>query len=95
MSKKPRAHTRAGDPSTSFDAARKVDARLLEKQKRVYDIFVAHREMTDLQLQDYCGDAGSTYRTRRAELVALGLLRDSGRKLRQDGSLRIVWEIVE
>lgn len=79
------------DPSTSFEAASSVLPRLRKLQQVVYDHFVAAKQLTDLDLETRCGDHGSTYRTRRAELVELGLLRDTGQRKHQAGRNRIIW----
>jgi hypothetical protein len=47
--------------------------------------------VTDLDIQNHFNDQGSTYRTRRAELVKGGLLKDSGARMRQNGRLRVLW----
>lgn len=88
------AHTRWSDPDTSFEAADKVTPKLKKIQTEVYLLFKAKVRMTDLELQRAFGSSGSTHRTRRAELVELGLIRDSGKRVKQDGSNRIIWEIV-
>ena len=57
-----------------------------DTQKRVLD-FIRSRGAsgcTDLDIQRRFGNHGSTYRTRRAELTALGLVRDSGVRVMQD-----------
>lgn len=90
----PQAHARHSDPSTSHEAARGVTGKLSEKQKAVYGLFVVRREMTDLDICDYFKGPESTYRKRRTDLAGMGLVRDSGRKMMQRGSNRIIWEIV-
>lgn len=93
--KDPHQLVRRTDPGTSFQAAAAVAPKLREIQKVVLEHLRAAgaRGMTDLDLQTECGDHGSTFRTRRSELVDLGLVRDSGRRLLQDGRKRIVWVI--
>lgn len=49
---------------------------------------------TDYDIQQYFEDDRSTYRTRRAELCAMGRIRNSGRTRLQAGSKRTVWEYV-
>lgn len=99
----PKAHARRSDPSTSHEAAAKhTAASLTEKQQIVLAAFRERRQMTDADLQDHLrsigiikdGKNGSTYRTRRGELVDLGRVRNSGRRKHQEGSNRIIWEIV-
>lgn len=89
-----RAHARATDPSTSHEAAGNVTKKLSDIQKSVLGLFEVRREMTDADIHDYFGGKESTYRKRRTDLAAMGLVRDSGRKRMQDGSNRIIWEIV-
>lgn len=88
---------RAGDPSTSHQAAAAAaePKKLRERQQVVLDHFTAagSKGLTDLDLQELCGDHGSTFRTRRSELVRAGLIIDSGRKQKQLGANRIVWMI--
>lgn len=91
----PAAHARRTDPSTSHEAASKFTAKkLTEIQQQVLLLFKSRRELTDLDLQQAFNFSGSTHRTRRSELVERGLVRNSGRKKFQDGSNRIIWEIV-
>jgi hypothetical protein len=89
------AHARTMDPETSHQAASRItDECLSEIQLLVLIWFRKFGPMTDLDLQRHVGTIKSTYRTRRAELVAIGMLRDSGRRATQDGSKRIIWELV-
>jgi hypothetical protein len=99
----PRAHARSGDPITSHEAAaRHTSESLTQKQQLVLSYFRALRQMTDVDLRNRlradlvipANRDGSTYRTRRSELVDLGKLRDSGQKRFQEGSNRIIWEII-
>src|SRR6478609_1701528 len=53
--------------------------------------FVEREQMTDLE--NRFNNPGSTYRSRRSELTAMGLLRDSGQRREQEGGTRIIWEI--
>jgi hypothetical protein len=48
--------------------------------------------VTDLDIQTFFNDQGSTYRTRRAELTERGLLKDSGERMRQQGRRRVLWQ---
>lgn len=90
----PRAHARATDPGTSHAAAAGVTKKLTAIQEQVLLLFKVRREMTDLDLQAAFGTGRSTHRTRRRELVDLGYLRDSGRTKHQEGSNRVIWEII-
>lgn len=95
--KTPQKMTRWSDPLTSFLAARSVD--LTKGQKIVMSAFRAKRSMTDDQLIAQVSINGdklspSGCRSRRKELVEIGVLRDSGTKQKTaSGRLTIVWEI--
>jgi hypothetical protein len=88
----PNQITRAGNPSTSYQAASAVVGKLRPLQQKVLDVHLGRPDgLTDLSLEEQCGSHGSTYRTRRAELTELGLIVDSGRKAKQQGSNRTIW----
>lgn len=94
----PQAHARISDPDTSHAAAKAVTPDITRKQKAVM-AFARSRHpsgFTDVELEEHFHDAGSTYRTRRRELVDLGELRDSGERIRHAGDTRrrIVWVLV-
>lgn len=94
----PAAHTRTGDPETSFEAAESLSEQTLsELQTKVLDWFLIHREGTDEDLQRdpiFIGLGPSTARSRRAALVELGYLRDSGhRSVNQRGRNIVIWEL--
>lgn len=84
---------RPTDPSTSHDAAERIMPKLNQLQLTVLDYFrsIYPAVITDLDLQEHFGNHLSTYRTRRQELTALGLIQDSGRQKWQRGSNRIMW----
>lgn len=90
-----RAHARRGDPQTSHEAADSVTPDLRQLQARVANFARSAGPwgFTDLELSDGLKDAGSTMRTRRAELSARNIIIDSGRKRRSGDSSRrrIVW----
>jgi hypothetical protein len=86
----PHTRARVTDPGTSFAAARKVAPKMTELRRVVLAHFARFRTMTDLDLESLCSDHGSTYRTRRSELAAMGY---SGERRMQQGSNRIVWTI--
>lgn len=87
---------RHNDPDTSQQAARAAAGMFTAKQMTVLRQFRdAPNGLTDLELQTIIGDGRSTYRTRRSELVEAGLLQDSGRREKQEGSNRIVWEVTD
>lgn len=89
------AHARRDDPRTSHDAARAISPRLTEIQQRVesYAYGKGHGGFTDAQMSAELEDAGSTLRTRRAELVEKALVVDSGMRRTFGGSprKRVVW----
>jgi hypothetical protein len=95
--KDPRKMTRWDDPVTSFLAAKSVD--LTKGQKKVIAAFRMQRGMTDDQLIAQVAKNGdklspSGCRSRRKELVELGILRDSGHKQKTvSGRLTTVWEL--
>ena len=90
-----RAVARAGDPGTSWEAAESVrDIRA--SQAEVLRLFIARGAMTDEQVAErYSGfQSPSGLRTRRAELVALGRLRDTGHRIvGRTGRRMIVWDV--
>lgn len=94
----PRA--RETDPHTSHDAAASVRG-LRKKQADVYTILTASPVgLTDIGIdwvhhdRGYPPQSSSGLRTRRSELVALGLVRDSGRREQlPSGRQAIVWEV--
>ena len=89
--------TRVSDPSTSHEATAHIATTMSDTQKLVLD-FIRSRGAsgcTDLDIQRRFGNHGSTFRTRRAELTALGLVRDSGLRVMQDKGRRIVWVLAE
>lgn len=92
------AVARSTDPGTSWEAARSITPeKLRESQRIVLDFFRAWGPSTDeylcYRLEDEMSPSGA--RTRRSELVAMGLVRDSGRKdVLRSGRKAIVWESV-
>lgn len=97
--KDPRQMTRWSDPTTSFQAAASVD--LTKGQKIVMAAFRVRNSMTDEELIDLVAELNlklspSGCRSRRKELVELGILRDSGVKaLTAHKRTTTVWEIVQ
>ena len=90
---------RLTDPDTSHAAADSV-TNLTEKQSHVYWILKHHGPMTDQTLTDlhrvrgFPRQSESGLRTRRHELVEMGLIRDSQRRERlASGRQAIVWEV--
>lgn len=92
----PLAHARRGDPDTSREAAEEVTPRIRELQAEVlkYAAQCGGRGFTDPQMNDYFDCRSSTYRTRRAELVALALIEDTGTRVGTGkGRKHAVWRI--
>lgn len=104
MEHDPHAVARRDDPGTSWEAADSVTG-IRESQRVVLATLRRGGPMTDEQLLDQVTRAlqngyleayrisPSGCRTRRAELVALGLVRDTGKRdLTVSGRHTIVWE---
>ncbi len=91
----PRAHARATDPRTSLEAADSVN-RIRESQKRILEALKTYGPMTDEQILALnLGLSPSGTRSRRAELVERGYVKDSGRKDKTaSGRNTIVWEAI-
>lgn len=97
----PRAHARRTDPRTSHEAAASV-THMRESQHTILSLFEQHGPMEDELLIKWAGGyaAGrkmsvSGIRTRRSELVRLGLVRDSGKRARlPSGRHSIIWEAI-
>lgn len=95
--KDPRQMARWSDPGTSFQAAASVD--LTKGQKIVMAAFRVRNSMTDEELIDQVAILGlklspSGCRSRRKELVELGILRDSGvRSKTAHKRSTTVWEV--
>lgn len=100
------ASARWGDPETSHDAARSVSA-LTEKRAAVLRTIRDFQKRSDIWHPEAVGatdvDVAAWYigpsqspsglRTRRAELVDLGLVWDSGQRVRlPSGRMAIVWQ---
>ena len=92
----PRA--RATDPETSHEAAASV-TNVRPRQAAVLEAFRVNGPMTDSSLRRvYSGPAQSDsgLRTRRCELVTLGLLVDTGKRERaSNGRRAIVWGLAD
>lgn len=96
-----RAKARRTDPATSHQAAQSVTG-LTETQERIYALLKeaprTDEEIYERMVQHYGETATSLSgaRTRRRELVDLGLARDSGgRDTTRAGRLTIIWEAIE
>jgi len=94
-----KAHARRTDPQTSHEAARSVE-RIRERQQAVLDLLRRRGPMCDEEIaRTYAGVAGlpaqspSGLRTRRAELVDMGLVEDSGERVTlASGRRSIRWQ---
>lgn len=100
------AYARRTDPETSREAAASV-ADLRPKQRAVYAVLAYCGNSTDQQLVDEYAhhvkrgplnvppQSESGIRTRRAELVAAGLVRDTGQRTILGSRRRAIrWEVV-
>lgn len=82
------------DPDTSKQAAESIVDKLGKLQDIVlcYAIGRGSEGFTDEMLSDWFGCRGSTYRTRRAELTAQGLIVPTRRRARlSSGRHAVVW----
>lgn len=91
------AHARASDPDTSHKAAKAITPEITYIQRRIlrYAIKLGGRGFTDLDLYENFKEAGSTYRSRRAELRDAGYIADSGGRWHRPRGGRgfVVWAI--
>jgi predicted transcriptional regulator len=85
--------SRRSDPQSSRDAARmvvpvlnEIQAMVLSEMRRAGD-----NGLTDYELDAIFDCRKSTYRSRRAELVEKGMIKDSGTRRENDGTNRTVW----
>lgn len=70
-------YARATDPSTSWEAAESLSSdhvTRVREQVHQYALDCGTRGFTDKELEGHFGDYGSTYRTRRSELSAAGVI---------------------
>lgn len=93
------AHARRTDPDTSHMAADEITPALRQLQAMVL-AYAARRGLggfTDPEMNEDFGTHLSTYRTRRAELVEMGLIEDSGKRLQVGGKGRkhAIWRITD
>jgi hypothetical protein len=95
----PQPRARTGDPITSHDAAASVK-RIRESHELLLAAFERFGYMSDTELAKRLASVGamlspSGIRSRRAELVEMGKLRDSGRTdILPSGRRSIVWMLV-
>lgn len=93
----PIAHARRSDPDTSREAANDISPALREIQRTVlrFAAMCGVRGFTDPELSDYFDTTSSTYRTRRSELVAMGMVEDTGERVAigPKGRRHAIWRI--
>lgn len=85
---------RTKDPDTSREAAEFIVEKRTKIQRMVeeYAKLIGPVGFTDQQLSTFFGTAGSTYRTRRAELTDRGIIVDTGlRSVAKSRRRMIVW----
>jgi hypothetical protein len=83
---------RRHDQPTSIEAAEAIAPKLNEIQQQVLSYAKDMKYgFTDVDLNKFFESTSSTYRTRRAELVAQGLLADSWQREKINGRKHIVW----
>ncbi len=82
--------------ATSEAAARSIKVNAGTYRAQVYDYLIwCQNGATDEQMQMGIPMGASTQRPRRVQLVADGLVRDSGRKAKtSSGKAAVVWEVV-
>ena len=88
--------TRSADPATSREAAASLTTSVTAIKLRVlnYARQCGERGFTDAELSEAMDCTGSTYRTRRAELVAAGAIVKTGAVRRSTrGRAHIIWRI--
>lgn len=91
--------TRDDDHDTSEEAGERISGQLREIQAQVYRMFLIHKGLTDWELTEKCNQAygkrqESTYRKRRTELTALGLLMETAeRRINPAGNRQKVWSL--
>jgi hypothetical protein len=97
----PKALARIGDPDTSWEAANDISPSIRKLQADVlaYAAECGRSGFIDPEMNRHFGTHLSTYRTRRAELVVVGLIEDTGDRvaLNPDGKGRkhAVWRITD
>lgn len=90
----PQTLARRTDPHTSHRAAELIAPKIKPLQQKVLAVLRLNDDgLTDYEIEDYYRDHGSTYRTRRAELVDLGIVIDTGKTRIIKGRARKVWAI--
>jgi len=87
---------RVPDRDTSIAAARSAASSAGKSRALALEILRNHpKGLTDFELADLAGMQQTSIGKRRGELVAQGLVRDSGRRRPSTtGSPAIVWEVI-
>lgn len=85
-------------PGTSREAARFIAGSVSNLQKLVLGYIINHRGTTDREMVDALrkehGGSESTYRTRRSELVEMGLVKQLG-TVKHNGKSHQTWAATE
>ena len=83
FAREPRAVARRGDLDTSHLAAEDITPRIRILQAAVLSFAASCRPLgfTDPAMNEHFDTHSSTYRTRRAELVAMDMIEDSGERV--------------
>lgn len=87
-------NARSTDPETSWEAARSIK-HLRYSQRAILDVIRRYEPVSDEEIYRHLlvPMSPSGARTRRKELVTMGLVRDSGRRdLTTTGRRTILWE---
>ena len=91
----PFTRSRLGDPDTSHEAAAGIMHKMTMLRYTVLTFFKRSRRLTNYEVEQLGGDHGSTYRSRVSELVIMGMVEDSGERVVQLGTSRVVWTITQ
>ena len=88
---------RRTDPDTSRQAATLAQLTAGTVRERCYLTLLTHPEgLTDFELADLVGRQQTSAGKRRGDLVAVGLVEDSGERRRTpSGASAIVWRLVK
>ena len=99
FAREPRAVARRGDLETSHLAAEDITPRIRILQAAVLSFAASCRPFgfTDPAMNNHFETHSSTYRTRRAELVGMGMIEDSGERIciGVSGRKHAVWRITD
>ena len=97
----PSGMVRRGDPDTSDAAAGSVVPRLNNIRRQVLTCALTiGKPVTDVDIRLWCSERyghrpESSYRKRRSELTEAGMFEDTGKRIMQHGSSRILWALTE